>query len=113
MWIFSLYELLRTWRQRVREALSHRAESASTYVYVLQAAKESLEPVFRSIEGVRVTLAKHEVPKCKGVKAKNVGYARIYPSTGSMTYFYLDKDGSYNDASRDKVVKNLLRATGR
>ena len=62
---------------------------------------------------MRVTLAKHEIPKCKGVKAENVGYARIDPLTGSMTFFYLDKDGSYNDISRDKIVKNLLRAVER
>lgn len=141
MWIFSLYELLRTWRQQVREILVHRekyigkkepsivvpeqldintnrsylqalvrAETDDDFAALLKVTDQILEPVFRKIEGVRVTLAKHEVPKQKGVKAANVGYSRIDPLTGSINYFYLDKDGFTHIVSRQSLVLQLLSA---
>lgn len=140
MWIFSLYELLRTWRHRIQEIITHRqlclagkkpavvapegididinrpylnsllrAETDEDFVKSLQDAYDRVEPVFRDIEGVRITLAKHEIPKAKGSKAANVGYARIDPLSGSMNFFYLDKDGYSNMVSRHSIVEQLLK----
>ncbi len=141
MWLFSLYELLRTWRQRVQEVLTHaerfakgkvpatvipespdyhtnlaylhalvRAEKDSEFLEKMRKAKAVLEPVFRELEGVRVTLAKHEIPKRQCVKAANVGYARIDPLSGSMNYQYINKDGYSSVVSRHSIVQLILLA---
>lgn len=144
MWIFSLYELLRTWRQRLQEVLRHaerfrqgaetavevpkgevdiqvnyphvhalsRAEKDDSFLAEIKEANEKLQPTFREIEGVRVTLAKHEIPKGRGLKAANVGYARIDPLSGSMNYFFQDNEGFSNVVSRAKIVEQLLRTFG-
>lgn len=145
MWIFSVYELLRTWRQRTQELLRHagrfrqgtetavevprgevdirvnypyihalsRAEKDDAFLAEIKETNEKLEPTFREIEGVRVTLAKHEIPKGRGMKAANVGYARIDPLSGSMNYFFQDNEGFSNVVSRAKIVERLLRNFGR
>jgi hypothetical protein len=141
MWIFALYELIRTWRQRVRELLDHsqnlaagkaqattthghwghdanvaflqartRAEHDQVFLKQMQDAQGSLELVFRELEGVRITLAKHEIPKSKGIKAAHAGYARIDSLSGSMNYQFIDKDGSYNMCSRRSIVQHVLRS---
>lgn len=143
MWIFALYELLRTWRQRVQEMLVHgkqfvagqvqatvipaepdhttnlpflharaRAERDQEFLKQMREARDLIEMPYRELEGVRVTLAKHEVPKIKGAKAANAGYARIDPLTGSMNYQFIDKDGYSNMASRHSIVQHILRAFG-
>jgi hypothetical protein len=93
MWIFALYELLRTWRQRIDEIRRHlMAGTLEQHVATLtrnevnvaalmqrKAAKsvmedcaradkmfadyDLMEPVFRLAETVRINLAKHEAPK--------------------------------------------------
>ena len=143
MWIFALYELLRTWQQRVQELVVHAERFAASQVQAttipdnpdhktnldflyaqarierdykfleqICKARESIEPVFRELEGVRVTLAKHEIPRGKGVKAANAGYARIDPLSGSMNYQFIDKDGYSNMASRHSIVQHIFRSFG-
>jgi len=117
MWIFALYELLRTWRQRVRD-LKQEAQKAPSptaegeddepgleelaVVYrksqlkrlrddpsfegELSEAYDRIEPLFRRIEALRMNLAKHEVPKMKGVPALAPGYGRIDMMSGSMIW---------------------------
>ena len=118
MWIFGLYELLRTWRQRVRDlkqkapktavpppANGPEAEPAPTelatlypqrqlqrlrddptFAADLNEAYDRIEPLFRRIEALRMNLAKHEVPKMKGVPALAPGYGRIDMMSGSMVW---------------------------
>jgi hypothetical protein len=117
MWIFALYELLRTWRQRVRDlkqeaqkvpvapAEAEENESGLEELAViyrkrqlkrlrddagfegeLNEAYDRIEPLFRRIEALRMNLAKHEVPKMKGVPALAPGYGRIDMMSGSMTW---------------------------
>ena len=143
MWIFALYELLRTWRQRVQELLAHaerfaggqvpattvpdepdpnknvaylhaqaRAEKEPEFLDQMRNAEELLQPAFRELEGVRVTLAKHEIPRGRGVKAANAGYARIDPLSGSINYQFVDRDGYSDMASRHSIVQHILRAFG-
>lgn len=111
MWIFAVYELLRTWRQRVKD-LKHDAQKPAvaqqsgnsklagmyyqgqlahlrkkpTYAKELDRAVSRMEPLFRRIEALRMNLAKHEVPKLHGVPAMAPGYGRIDGMTGSISW---------------------------
>jgi hypothetical protein len=126
MWIFGLYELLRTWRQRVRELLKWAEEVSAVepaerpgllaqkrreverrgvdaldvgsrwvafeqatdpaFAKQLRVARDSTERTFRVLESVRVTLAKHEVPRGGGLYALAPGYGRIDMGTGSISW---------------------------
>ena len=113
MWIFSVYELLRTWRQAVRDIMKEAARPAPAaadqegglrelatasrdsniergrndpaFIEDLERAKNRVDPVFRRIEALRMNLDKHEV---KGQKqlAVGPGYARLDESTGSLIW---------------------------
>jgi hypothetical protein len=125
MWVFAVYELLRTWRGRVREIVKWadrvraldgaereaagaakrdeierraselldaeirwqvfgRAVSEPAFVEELRLALNRTEIAFRDIEAVRITLAKHELPRQGGVSAGAPGYGRIDMETGSI-----------------------------
>ncbi len=114
MWIFSVYELLRTWRQAIRyikgeaarpttdggaerDALSElatasrrgnieRARTDPSFIQSMDEAWANIEPLFRSIESVRMNLAKHEVKGRKNELAIGPGYARLDQSTGSLVW---------------------------
>jgi hypothetical protein len=129
MWVFAVYELLRTWRQRVgdllrwaetlaalggdereaavaakRQEIERRASEARDaelrwqvferaddpdFVEELRSALNRTERTFHDIEAVRMTLAKHEVPRQGGVYAGAPGYGRIDMSNGSI-YWQLE-----------------------
>jgi prepilin-type processing-associated H-X9-DG protein len=152
MWIFALYELLRTWRQRTKELVRYatelhsadepqrrqltarmkkqlkeagmfaiggayihenafeRVEKSDDMLNKLKAALDGLEPVFRKLEFVRVTLAKHEIPKTKGLLASAPGYGRIGTMTGSTTWQVILKDGSLKMISRRDIADDLRKA---
>jgi CBS domain-containing protein len=124
MWVFAVYELLRTWRQRIREVLRWAEELAALgdderevavaakrgeierraseardaevgwrvfdraddaqFVEELWSASNRAELAFHDVEAVRMTLAKHEVPRQGGVYAGAPGYGRIDMSNGSI-----------------------------
>ncbi|MGH9436465.1 MAG: hypothetical protein ACRD4R_05675 [Candidatus Acidiferrales bacterium] len=115
MWIFALYELLRTWRQRVRDLKQEaqkppeppdpapppnlsdltvifrqdqleRVRTDAAFVAELDHAYERVEPLFRRVEALRMNLAKHEVPKMRGVPALAPGYGRIDVMSGSIQW---------------------------
>ena len=145
MWIFALYELLRTWRQWVRDLLRYAEELADAsargdseraerereqarileeaterqfvkdseyissfesaaedqdFVQQLREADDRVLPIFRRIEALRVTLAKHEIPKLGGARAQAPGYGRISTENGSMYWFVVDREGSSEAISR-------------
>jgi len=142
MWVFAIYELLRTWRQRLREVLRwaetlsepgddereaavaakreeierrtseardvdvrwqvfERAEDPH-FVEALQSALNRTELAFRAVEAVRMTLAKHEVPRQDGVNAGAAGYGRIDMEDGSICWQL--------DLGRDEVTVFSRRA---
>ena len=139
MWIFAAYELLRTWRQRIRDLKQEaqkqpvkqqpnkdekniqdiseviwkeqvqRIHADGTYIAELDEANSHVEPVFRRIESLRMNLAKHEVPK-KGQRAIAPGYGRIDYSDGSI-YWQVDLGGNVVDiVSRRSLADGLRRA---
>ena len=126
LWVFGLYELLRTWRQRATQVLafgkavaelSTDAREARIAEQVEKARRDSADPAFanptiahafevggrdeefrrtlrtafdrselpfRRLEALRVHLAKHEVPKSRGLYGMAPGYGRIDESSGSL-----------------------------
>jgi hypothetical protein len=149
MWTFSLYEFLRTWRQRARELLatadlyaSAAAPDRDSFLkdavekakkkerFILSAPSyyagqigdiadaefvgrirkylgES-EELFRSTELLRVTLAKHEVPKTAGLIAEAPGYGRMNLMDGSMYWSVNLKDGSQTMINRRELADEFL-----
>lgn len=149
MWIFSLYEFLRTWRQRAKTLvqLSHKMRQLSTgdkddfvrsavteakekerlvaiapsfqseqiamigdveFVDSVQRYLERTEELFRSVESLRVTLAKHEVPKTRGMVAEAPGYARMSYENGSIYWHIILKDGSTDAVTRRSLSNTFL-----
>ena len=144
LWVFGLYEVLRTWRQRVNEVMSFTSELATLessarteraaahrarlqemapfdgddlrwrfferaidepeYVSSLQVALDKSERLFRTIESLRVHLAKHEVPKVKGFSAMAPGYGRIHHENGSIYYQVLLRGDEVDVISRRDIA---------
>ncbi|WP_139792969.1 hypothetical protein [Pseudophaeobacter leonis] len=150
MWIFSVYEFLRTWRQRAKQIIEAAEKVAAideegrttTLSEIVEAAKEKermvknaptwhslhleqvtdcafiasvrefwdfSEPIFREAEALRVTLAKHEIPKTRGLVAEAPGYGRMNHFTGSMYWFVTLKDESQVQIDRRKLADALFR----
>jgi hypothetical protein len=79
------------------------------FVTRLQHAYDEIEPIFRRIEALRVTLAKHEIPKTKGLVAFAPGYGRIDYLTGSI-YWQIDlKDNAVDVINRRSIANDLRR----
>lgn len=139
MWIFALYELLRTWRQRVRDLRQEAAKplppsenapdaepalpelaglyrqeqlqrlrNDPTFAVKVNEAYGRIEPLFRRIEALRMNLAKHEVPKMKGVPALAPGYGRIDMTSGSIVW-QVDLGGMTVDMVSRRSLADQLR----
>lgn len=119
MWIFALYELVRTARQ-----IPPGTEPDPAVVN----GHEALEPVWKHLEGVRVTLAKHERPGRgkERQKAEMPGYARVDGGTGGVLFAwqeegvrYVTDDGDIEDTgasyfvSRRSLVEGIVAAAKR
>jgi len=132
MWIFAVYELLRTWRQRIKD-LKRDAQNNSTpgtarsrhsgiyydeqlaklrknpkYGNELDKAMTLMEPLFRRIEALRMNLAKHEVPKMKSIPAMAPGYGRIDGMDGSISW-QIDLGNNAVDLVSRRSLANQLR----
>lgn len=162
LWIFGLYELLRTWNQWVSELIAYgeelerytqgpngttarsarierqnqklakasslvtedvvynrsfrQVEDDRSYLEELRWARDAIRPVFDDLEALRVTLAKHEVPKTHKhkefpegpLRPLMPGYARIDMTTGSLCWFIVLKDGDSKVISRQGIVDSLM-----
>ena len=153
MWVFAVYELLRTWRQRVRELIDFgervrplrgkarttaiaaaqevirgtRSEDAAVHARRaavawassgrnrarLRKALERVMPLYRRLEALRISLAKHEVAKTgRGKNATPVvafapGYGRIDPLDGSIKWLFDYADGTSDMLSRRGIADEL------
>ena len=152
MWVFALYELLRTWKQMVAELLDYataldrirgksdfesrkkkliesrriklvrpkpsadleealywrrfvRIERSQSFVKQLQKAKAAVTPVFLRVERVRVTLAKHEVPRAgRPGRSYAAPYERMDTLTGSMRWIIDLSDGTSDFVTRRELA---------
>ncbi|MCC6425992.1 MAG: hypothetical protein IT435_04145 [Phycisphaerales bacterium] len=73
----------------------------------IRVALAASEDVYREVETLRVTMAKHEVPKTKGMRAQGAGYGRIDLSSGSIYWMVVLKDGSSTIISRRSLADRL------
>jgi hypothetical protein len=136
MWIFAAYELLRTWRQFIRELKKEVGQpspeeaaddggpvnlaamywkghveeyrGSEEFRAAVEESWTRVEPVFRRIEALRMNLAKHEVPKRKGERAMAPGYGRIDGFDGSI-YWMVDLGNNAVDIVSRRSLSEGLR----
>jgi len=149
MWLFSLYEFLRTWRQRATQLLKlanqysrtkpvkqkaflaktladakakekHIFSGASFYsdqvakvadpdfVASIKAYYEKTDGWFGFIEELRMNLAKHEVPKKRGMVTEMPGYARMNIVTGTLYWQFIDAQGGLQKLDRREAANFFL-----
>lgn len=151
MWIFALYELLRTWRQRAGSIIRwskelqttsaheresrlaakkreiqaraakpdwtadfylqahERATNDPAFVESLRKAKDRTEGLFRRIEALRVSLAKHEMPHINDSYAMAPGYGRIDMVTGSIYWQLVLRGNEIDLVSRRGIADECRR----
>lgn len=78
----------------------------------LQHAEQRVAPVFRVLESLRVTLAKHEVPKGKSVPASAPGYTRFDRVSGTPMWIVDEADDSRFMVSRQGLAELLGAPAG-
>ena len=130
MWIFQLYELLRTIRQKtnrikaiitddleikIGNTLAENVEyhiitecrkSSETFEKILDQWKK-LEPAFKATEAMRMNLAKHEVPKREKMFPPAPGYGRINMVCGSIDFQLIDKNKNMYYQNRRNIADML------
>jgi hypothetical protein len=145
MWVFALYEFLRTWRERakhllklaeehqqvqprkrakfleksvadakgkekhVRSAIVVRSEHVARigdapFMDGVRTYFDKTDGLFREIEALRVSLAKHEVPGSRGFAAEAPGYARMSIYSGSLYWHYVGKGGGLERSERRELA---------
>jgi hypothetical protein len=154
MWVYYLYEFMRTWRQRAQELIDaseehERQETAEKktetrakqraalekrrkhlrltpnfhgdhleriddpeFIASIWAYRNRTELMFRRLEGVRITLAKHEIPKTGRHKmlAEHPGYTRFDTVfTGSAYWQFTLKDDTVDVVERRDIANEFLR----
>jgi hypothetical protein len=148
MWVFSLYEWLRTWRSRADQLIDLADQHSRTkpqkkskliksyvaaakrrerhtsgmltyhseyvtkigepaFVASLKAYKDQTAGLFSMVEALRVTLAKHEVPKSNRLVAQAPGYARMNLMTGSLYWHFINEHGGLEKIDR-RELSNLF-----
>lgn len=148
LWIFGLYELLRTWRQRalgvarfgekvlkaanqsekkhfiadqkakIKRSVTldgfdtiywqpyEKAARGEKFVKSIHGALDQSEGLFRRIEALRISLAKHELPKHKGSFAIAPGYGRIDMTDGSIYWQIVLQGNEIDLVSRQSIARN-------
>lgn len=139
MWIFALYELLRTWRSRIRAltrwkdagALDQmlarlkedrhnlgasmkarhieQARDKDGFVALMKNQAASLEPVFRMTETIRINLAKHEVQGKPNLPVRAPGYGRINGLCGALDFELDTGDNTYEIINRRDIAEALRK----
>lgn len=137
MWIYSLYEVLRMWRDRMyefkkwfenggiepklssmddefinmtldsRKKQLKRYKDDQKYRTEIDTAWEHIEPVFRLVELVRINLAKHCAPGKNNLIPRAPGYGRINSHCGALDFDILIQKGWYNAVNRRDIADAL------
>jgi hypothetical protein len=139
MWIFALYELLRTWRQRIKVLTEHHKKGAlEDYIARLgndpmnpaasmrrgQAKRLLAEPllagvllddrakmngVFKKAERLRMNLAKHEQLHGGPQIPRAPGYGRINGLCGALDYMVHENGNNYIIINRRDLAEEIRR----
>lgn len=149
MWLFALYEFLRTWRQRAMQLLQLADQYAKTkpakqkaflsktladakgkekhifsggsfyshhisriadtdFAASIKAYYDKTDGWFGFIEELRMNLAKHEVPKKRGMVTEMPGYARMGLVKGSLYWQFIDAQGGLQKLDRREAANFFL-----
>lgn len=149
MWLFALYEFLRTWRQRAKQVLQHADQYSRTklakqayflekviadakgkekhiysgpsfysehisriadrsFVDEVKGYYEKTDGFFSTIEQLRMNLAKHEVPRTKGMVSEMPGYSRIDQMSGTLYWHYIGERGGLEKLDRREAANFFL-----
>lgn len=134
MWIFAVYELLRTWRARVIKLMKwkdegkldeqiarfsetensladhmqlehiERMRSESEFYEKVKSDREKVFPLINMIDNLRVNLAKHEVKGKSDMRPRMPGYGRINMYCGALDFEVDIGDGSYHVMNRRDIA---------
>ena len=74
----------------------------------VRSALERVRTLFERLENLRVTLAKHEIPKKNGVPTLAPGYARQDMTDGSLIWPVYLADKSMDLVSRTAIVQGII-----
>jgi hypothetical protein len=86
-----------------------QAAKNSVFVESLRKAVDRTEQLFRRIEALRISLAKHEMPGVKGSYAMAPGYGRIDMRTGSFYWQVVLRGDEVDIISRRSVADDCRR----
>ena len=84
------------------------------FIASIKAYRDKTEIMFRRLEGVRITLAKHEIPKTGKYQmiAEHPGYTRFDTVfTGSAYWQFTLKDDTVDVVQRRDIANEFLRIT--
>jgi hypothetical protein len=139
MWIFAVYELLRTWRGRIRslkkwkdsgaipemlrrlESNEHnfgalmksrhleRTRDEPEFYAKMTAHFDAMEHVFRMTEAIRINLAKHEIPGKPNSIVRAPGYGRINGLCGALDFELDTGDNGFQFINRRDIAEALRR----
>jgi hypothetical protein len=86
-----------------------RAATNTAFSERLRKALDRTERLFRRIEALRISLAKHEVPRTEGSFAMAPGYGRIDQSDGSIYWQFILTGDEVDVVSRRTIADECLR----
>lgn len=139
MWIFALYELLRTWKQRARKLRTWKENGALDQMLervqqdehnlaalmrarhiewvkadeeslaVLDGAWELMKPAYEMVSAIRMNLAKHEVQGKPSLVVRAPGYGRINGICGALDFELDLGDGAYRLLNRRDIAETLRK----
>jgi hypothetical protein len=84
------------------------------FIASIRAYRDRTEVMFRRLEGVRITIAKHEIPKTGRYQmiAEHPGYTRFDTVfTGSAYWQFTLKDDTVDVVQRRDIANEFLRIT--
>jgi hypothetical protein len=152
MWVFALYEFLRTWMQRASKLIGYFEKLAaqktpeereaymqkitdeakerakhiriapqfytvhvgrvgnSDFIKGIREYRDEIKHLFRSVEAIRLPLAKHEMAGSKSEKfmAEAPGYGRVDTQTGSMYWQINLPDGYVDVINRHNLADGFM-----
>lgn len=103
----ALAQISRTAGMFDRHIVEDAEQSPAAMAGRIERALEIITPLYRRLEGVRMTLAKHEIPKARGMMATAPGYGRIDLSDGSIYWMIDYKDGTSEITSRRSLAEEF------
>lgn len=81
------------------------------FIAVIKGYRDKSDGLFSMVEALRVTLAKHEVPKSNKLVASTPGYARMNQMTGSLYWHFVNEHGGLEKIDRRDLQTHFPKST--